>query len=62
MVLGGIATKAAGMIASGVAGAVVMDGAKRLVQARGVHEAAVWMAAWGLRGCGRPRPVPKRSG
>lgn len=46
----GIAAKAAGMVASGVAGAVVVDGAKRLLRARGAHEAAVWMASWGLRG------------
>lgn len=46
----GIAAKAAGMVASGVAGAVVVDGAKRLLRAPLVHEAAVWMASWGLRG------------
>ncbi|MDT7712044.1 MAG: hypothetical protein QOG46_733 [Pseudonocardiales bacterium] len=46
----GIAAKAAGMVVSGVAGAVVLDGAKRLARARSVHEAAVWMASWGLRG------------
>jgi Protein of unknown function (DUF1490) len=50
MGLGGIAVKAAGVVASGIAGAVVVDGAKRLVPARGVHDAAVWMVAWGLRG------------
>ena len=38
------------MALGGIAGIVVVDGAKRLVQARAVHEAAVWMAAWGLRG------------
>jgi hypothetical protein len=50
MVLGGIAAKAAGMVVSGVAGAVVVDGAKRLVRTRVAHEAAVWMTLWGLRG------------
>jgi hypothetical protein len=47
---GGIAAKAAGMVASGVAGVVVVDGAKRLVRARAAHETAVWMTTWGLRG------------
>lgn len=47
---GGIVAKAAGMVASGVAGAVVVDGAKRLIRTRAVHEAAVWMTSWGLRG------------
>lgn len=46
----GIVAKAAGMVASGVAGAVVVDGAKRLARMRVAHEAAVWMTSWGLRG------------
>lgn len=50
MVVGGIAAKAAGMVVSGVAGVVVVDGAKRLVRARVAHEAAVRMTLWGLRG------------
>ena len=49
-VFGGIAAKAAAMVASGVAGAVVIEGAKRLVRARAVHEGAVWVASCGLRG------------
>jgi Protein of unknown function (DUF1490) len=49
-VFSGIVAKAAGMVASGVAGAVVVDGAKRLARMRVAHEAAVWMTSWGLRG------------
>lgn len=45
-----IAVKAAGMVASGVAGVVVVDGVKRLVRAGSAHEVAVWMTSWGLRG------------
>jgi hypothetical protein len=50
MVFGVFPAKAARMVASGVPGAVVVDGAKRLIRARATHNAAVLMTSWGLRG------------
>lgn len=50
MVFRAVVAKAAGMVASGVVGVVVVDGAKRLIRAQAAHEAAVWLTSWGLRG------------
>lgn len=45
-----LVTKAAGAVASGVAGVAVIEGVKRLGNGRGVHDAAVAVTAAGLRG------------
>lgn len=46
----GIVARAAGMVATGLAGAAVYDGVKKIARARVVHETAVTVTSWGLRG------------
>ncbi|HEY1966834.1 MAG TPA: DUF1490 family protein [Pseudonocardia sp.] len=46
----GIAAKAAGMLVTGLAGAAAYDGVKKIVQGRTVHQAAVAVTSWGMRG------------
>ena len=48
--LGGLAGRAAGFVASGLAGAAAYDGVKKLVRGRTAHDAAVAVTSWGLRG------------
>lgn len=48
--LGVFVGKAAGMVVTGLAGAVAYDGAKRLVRPDVVRRAAVTVTSWGLRG------------
>ncbi|MBC3192614.1 DUF1490 family protein [Pseudonocardia sp. C8] len=48
--LGAALGKAAGLVASGLAGAVAYDGVKRVARSGAVREAAVTMTSWGLRG------------
>jgi hypothetical protein len=50
MVVHGLAAKAVGVAVTGVAGAAVYDGAKKLVRGRSVRQAAVMVTSWGLRG------------
>ncbi|WP_211177939.1 DUF1490 family protein [Pseudonocardia acidicola] len=47
---GGIIGKAAGAVATGLAGAVVYDGVKKIARSGAVHQAAVAVTALGLRG------------
>jgi hypothetical protein len=47
---GALVTKAAGAVASGVAGVAVVEGAKKIFGGRAVHEAAVAVTTLGLRG------------
>jgi hypothetical protein len=42
--------KAAGFVASGLVGAAAYDGVKRLVHSNALHDAAVTVTSWGLRG------------
>ena len=48
--LGGFVGKAAGLVASGLVGAAAYDGVKRVVRSNTLHEAAVTVTSWGLRG------------
>lgn len=50
MVFGAFVGKAAGLVATGLAGAVALEGAKKVVNSRTVHGAAVTVTSWGLRG------------
>ncbi|WP_250548773.1 DUF1490 family protein [Pseudonocardia sp. H11422] len=47
---GALVGKAAGALATGLAGAVAYDGVKRVVRSGVVHNAAVTVTALGLRG------------
>ena len=46
----GLAAKAVAVAVTGVAGAAVYDGAKKLVRGRSARQAAVAVTSWGLRG------------
>ena len=48
--LGAVVGKAAGLVASGLVGAVAYDGVKKVARSGAVREAAVSVTAWGLRG------------
>ncbi|WP_410641710.1 DUF1490 family protein [Amycolatopsis sp. lyj-346] len=48
--LGGIAVKAAGVVVTGVAGAAVYDGVKRMARSGAFRSATVAVTAWGLKG------------
>jgi hypothetical protein len=48
--LSGIAAKAAGVLVTGVAGAAVHDGVKRVARSGAFRAATVSVTAWGLRG------------
>ncbi|WP_329044419.1 DUF1490 family protein [Amycolatopsis sp. NBC_01488] len=50
MVLGGIAAKAVGVVVTGVAGAAVYDGVKRVARSGVFRSATVTVTAWGLKG------------
>ncbi|GAA1402656.1 DUF1490 family protein [Pseudonocardia kongjuensis] len=47
---GAVLGKAAGLVVTGLAGAVTYDGVKRVARSGAVREAAVTATAWGLRG------------
>jgi hypothetical protein len=49
-VFGAFVGKAAGLVATGLAGAVAYDGVKKVVNTRVLHGAAVTATSWGLRG------------
>jgi hypothetical protein len=48
--LSGIAAKAAGVMVTGVAGAAIYDGVKRVARSGAFRTVTVSVAAWGLRG------------
>lgn len=48
--LGSVVGKAAGLVATGLAGAVALEGVKKVARAEAVRGAAVAVTAWGLRG------------
>lgn len=48
--LGGLAGKAAGIVAGGLVGAAAYDGVKRFVRSDALRGAAVTVTSWGLRG------------
>jgi hypothetical protein len=48
--LSGIAAKAVGVVATGVAGAAAYDGVKRIARSGTFRAATVSITAWGLRG------------
>jgi hypothetical protein len=48
--IGGIAAKAACVLGTGLAGAVALEGVKKIAQGKVVHDAAVTVTSWGLRG------------
>lgn len=50
MIFAGVLGKAAGAVATGVAGVAVVEGVKKVVTPRRVHNAAVAVTAQGLRG------------
>jgi hypothetical protein len=50
VVFAGIICRAAGLVATGLAGAVAYDGVKKVTRAGVAHEAAVTVATLGLRG------------
>ncbi|WP_344867215.1 DUF1490 family protein [Amycolatopsis ultiminotia] len=50
MVLHAIAAKAAGLVVTGVAGAAVYDGVKRVARSGAVRSATVTVVSWGLKG------------
>lgn len=50
MVLGVFATRAAHLVATGLAGAVALEGVKKIARADVAREAAVGVTSWGLRG------------
>lgn len=47
---GAVVGRAAGFVASGLVGAAAYDGIKRLARTRTLHESAVTVTSWGLRG------------
>jgi hypothetical protein len=48
--LSGLIVKAAQVVATGVVGAAVYEGVKRVVRSGAVHDATVTVTVWGLRG------------
>ncbi|MEV4604961.1 DUF1490 family protein [Amycolatopsis sp. CA-161197] len=50
MVLSGFAAKAVGVVVTGVAGAAVYDGAKKVARSGAFRSATVAVTAWGLKG------------
>ncbi|GAA4835767.1 DUF1490 family protein [Saccharopolyspora rosea] len=50
MVLGAVVGRVAGVVGTGLAGAVAYDGIKRFVRSGGARRGAVAVTAWGLRG------------
>jgi hypothetical protein len=50
VVLGALAGKAVGLVASGLAGAVAYDGVKRAARSGAARTAAVTVTSWGLLG------------
>jgi hypothetical protein len=48
--ISGIAAKAVGVVATGVAGAAAYDGVKRIARSGAFRAATVAITAWGLRG------------
>ncbi|HVL84786.1 MAG TPA: DUF1490 family protein [Pseudonocardia sp.] len=50
MVFGAFVGKAAGLVVTGLAGAVAYDGVRKVVNPRAMHGAAVTVTSWGLRG------------
>jgi hypothetical protein len=50
VLFGAFIGKAAGLVATGLAGAAAYDGAKKIVKSGVVHNTAVTVTAWGLRG------------
>lgn len=48
--LGALVGRAAGLVASGLAGAVAYDGVKRVAQSGAARNAAVTVTSWGLLG------------
>ena len=48
--IGGFVGRAAGFVASGLVGAAAYDGVKRFVRSDSLHDAAVTVTSWGLRG------------
>jgi hypothetical protein len=48
--IGDVAGRAAGLVVTGLAGAVAYDGVKRLARAETVHRAAVTLTSWGMLG------------
>lgn len=50
MVFGAVVGKAAGLVATGLAGAVALEGVKKVARSDALHVAAVTATSWGLRG------------
>jgi len=50
VIVGAFVGKAAGLVATGLAGAVALEGVKKVAQSQVVHGAAVAVTSWGLRG------------
>lgn len=50
MVFGAVLGKAAGLVVTGLAGAVALEGAKKIARRDVVRGAAVEVTSWGLRG------------
>jgi hypothetical protein len=50
MVFGTVAAKAAQLVATGLAGAVALEGVKKLARPEMARGAAVTVTSWGLRG------------
>jgi hypothetical protein len=50
VIVGAIVGKAAGLVATGLAGAVALEGVKKVAQSGLVHNTAVAVTSWGLRG------------
>ncbi|MGQ0483212.1 MAG: DUF1490 family protein [Pseudonocardia sp.] len=50
MVLGAVVGKAAGVVLTGLAGAVALEGVKKAGRAKVLRAGAVTVTAWGLRG------------
>lgn len=48
--VGAIVGKAAALVATGLAGAVALEGVKKAVRGQTLHGAAVAVTSWGLRG------------